>query len=64
MITKAGGMEKNKFMNEIPFASGTSPLRITSSLIYNPFDNPNTTFYGGGKKMMRRKLNSCKLYNE
>jgi len=37
-------------MNEIPFASGTSPFHITSSLIYNPFDNPNTTFYGGGGK--------------
>jgi hypothetical protein len=38
MITTAGGMGKKIFMNEIPFASGTSPFHITSSLIYNPFD--------------------------
>jgi hypothetical protein len=52
MITKSGGMGKKKFMNEVPFALGTSPFHITSSLIYNPFDNPNTTFYRGGKEMM------------
>jgi len=38
---------KKKFIYEVPFALGTSPFHITSSLIYNPFDNPNTTFYGG-----------------